>query len=201
MRDIMICVSSQLPVQGEMARSWEETSPKLWVKAVQDLPPEPLKFALNASLNTLPTNVKLHTWGKKTRDTCPLCKEHRQTLLHVLNHCQAAIDLRRYRKRRDEVFKVFGDFIKASLPPIYSFTIDHPTQRYNFPHHISPTNMRPGIVWWSDHQRELWLFELTISYESLVAEAQECKQLSQVPGPGGSWEGCRIQNRGSFCST
>ena len=69
----------QLPVQGEMARSWEETSPELWVKAVQGLPPEPLKFALNASLDTLPTNAKLHAWGKKTRDTCPLCNEHRQT--------------------------------------------------------------------------------------------------------------------------
>ena len=53
----------QLPLQGEMARLWDETSPALWVKAVQGLPPEPLKFALNASLNTLPTNAILHTWG------------------------------------------------------------------------------------------------------------------------------------------
>ena len=30
-------------------------------------------------------------------------------------------------------------------------------------------------MWWSDHQRELWLFELTISFESLVAEARERK--------------------------
>ena len=58
----------KLPAQGEMARSWEESSPDLWVKAVQGLPPEPLKFALNASLNTLPTNAVLHTWGKKPGD-------------------------------------------------------------------------------------------------------------------------------------
>ena len=133
----------QLPVQGEMARSWEETSPDLWVKAVQDLPPEPLKFALNASLNTVPTIAKLHAWGKKTRDTCPLCDEHRQTLFHVLNHCQAVIDLQRYSERHDEVLK---GFIRASLPPIYTFTIDHPTQSYNFPHHITPTNVRPDSV-------------------------------------------------------
>ena len=62
----------KLPAQGEMARSWEESSPDLWVKAVQGLPPEPLKFALNASLNTLPTNAVLHTWGKKPGDTCTL---------------------------------------------------------------------------------------------------------------------------------
>ena len=50
----------QLPVQGEMARSWESTSPELWARAVQDLPPEPLKFALNASLDTLLSNANLH---------------------------------------------------------------------------------------------------------------------------------------------
>ena len=38
----------QLPAQGAMARLWEKAFPELWVKAVQDLPPEPLKFALNA---------------------------------------------------------------------------------------------------------------------------------------------------------
>ena len=53
----------QLPSQGEMARTWEGKSPDLWVKAVQGLSPEPLKFALNASesLDTLPTNANLHT--------------------------------------------------------------------------------------------------------------------------------------------
>ena len=58
----------------------------------------------------------------------------------------------------------------ASLSPIYSFTIDHPMQSYS-PHHN-----RPDIVQWSDLQREMWLFELTISYESLVVEAQERKR-------------------------
>ena len=88
-----------------MARSWEETSPELWVKAVQGLPPEPLKFALNASLNTLPTNANLHMWGKKTRDNCILCQEHRQSLLNILNTCQVAMGLRRYSERHDSVLK------------------------------------------------------------------------------------------------
>ena len=51
----------KLSLQGEMARSWEGSSPELWARAAQDLPPEPIKFALNASLNTLPTNANLHT--------------------------------------------------------------------------------------------------------------------------------------------
>ena len=173
-RHLFLC---QLPAQGEMARCWEETSPELWVKAVHGVPPEPLKFALNASLGTLPTNANLHTWGKKTRDTCNLCKEHRHSLIHILNNCQVAMGLRRYSQRHDEVLKVFGDFIQASLPPHFSPTIDHPTHLYNFPHHITPTNMRPDIVWWSDGQRELWLDELTISYESHVTDARERKRV------------------------
>ena len=32
-------------------------------------------------------------------------------------------------------------------------------------------------MWWSEHLRELWLFELTISFESLMAEARERKRV------------------------
>ena len=50
-------------------------------------------------------------WGKKTRDTCNLCKEHRQSLIHVLNNCQVVMGLRGYSQRHDEVLKVFGDLL------------------------------------------------------------------------------------------
>ena len=59
---------SQLPAQGEMARSWGDTSPELWVKAVQGLPPDVMKFSINAAIDTLPTNANLHLWGKKDSD-------------------------------------------------------------------------------------------------------------------------------------
>ena len=119
----------QLPAQSEMARSWEKSSPDLWVKAVQGLPLEPLKIALNASLNTLPTNAVLHMWGKKHSDTCTLCREHWQSLLHILNNCQVAMDLRRYSERHDTVLKIFGDFVKASLPPLYILSHHRPPNR------------------------------------------------------------------------
>ena len=86
----------QLLAQGEMARTWGESSPDLWVRAVQQLPPEPLKFVLNSSLNTLPTNSNLHMWGKKASNICPLCRVSSQTLSHVLNNCPMAMELRRY---------------------------------------------------------------------------------------------------------
>jgi hypothetical protein len=158
-----------------MARAWEENSTGLWVKAVKALPPEPMKFA-HASLNTLPTNANLHKWGKKVSDVCPLCRESRQSLPHILNNCAVAMELRRYSKRHDDVLKIFGDFIWDHLPPEFSITIDSESAPYMFPQHIITTDMRPDIVWWSDHLRELWLFELTISYESRVAEARQRKQ-------------------------
>ena len=37
--------------------------------------------------------------------------------------------------------------------------------------HITPTTLRPDIVWWSDVEKQLWLFELTVSYETAVADA------------------------------
>ena len=166
----------QLPQQGEMTRLWEETSPATWVKAVRGLPPEPLKFALNATLNTLPTNANLQTWGKKTKDSCKLCRDHRQTLPHILNNCRVAMELRRYSERHDSVLDVFRGFIQELLPPSFFLTSDLPSTSYTFPHHITPTNLRPDLVWWSDQQKELWLFELTISFETHMAEARSRKR-------------------------
>ena len=143
----------QLPVQGEMARAWDVSLPDLWVKAIQDLPPEPLKFILNASLNTLPTNSNLHRWGKKASDICTLCRVSSQSLEHILNNCSKAMELRRYSMRHDAVLDVIGDFIKSHLPPTFSVTVDSSSEVYFFPHHITQTNLRPDIVWWRDGRR------------------------------------------------
>ena len=171
MRDISSYANS-LP----KARWPGQSSPELWVKAVQGLPPEPLKFALCASTNSLPTNANLHMWRKKSSDICSLCQKYRQSLPHVLNNCSTAMDLRRYSKRHDEVLQVLGVFIRSHLPPLFSITIDSPSESYCFPHHITATNLRPDIVWWSEDRSELWLFELTISFESVVADARERKR-------------------------
>ena len=42
------------------------------------------------------------------------------------------------------------------------------------------TNFRPDIVWWSDEKRELWLFELTVSYETKVEDARSRKKANLV---------------------
>ena len=164
----------QLPAQGVLARSWKEASPSLLAK--------PAVF----TTTTTQVCTKCLSWhsshkcqpshrGKKSTDLCTLCKDYQQSLLHIINHCQVATDLCRYSWRHDEVHTIIGDFIRASLPPHLSLTIDHPSQTYSFYHHITPTNMHPDIIWWSENQK-LWLFELTISFKSLVADSQHHKQ-------------------------
>jgi len=120
-----------------MTQCWEGSSPQMWVGAVELLPPEPLKFSINAALDTLPTNINLHKWGKKVHDICPLCSSS-QSLSHVLNNCPTAMDLRRYSRRHDKVLEVLGDFIQDHLNPFYSFTIYLPSATYAFPQHITP---------------------------------------------------------------
>ena len=146
------------------------------MKAAQSLPPEVFKFVLNASLHSLPTNANLHLWGKKASDACSLCHGSRQTLVHVLNNCPVTMDLRRYSIRHDAVLEVISCFVKTHLPSHYCISIDSPYDSYTFPHHITPTNLWPDIVWWSNEKKELWLFELTISFESLVEDARRRKR-------------------------
>ena len=164
-----------LPAQGLMSRCWGQKSPQLWVVAVEGLPPEPLKFTLNAVLDTLPTNSNLCRWGKKSHDTCPLCSS-RQSLSHVMNNCPTAMNLRRYSRRHDKVLEVLGGFIQEHLSPSFGFTIDLPSSVYSFPQHITPTDSRPDIVWWCEGSRSLWLLELTVSFEPQMEDAQQRKQ-------------------------
>lgn len=157
---------SSLPTQRDMARRWNDCAAELWVKTLQYLPQKAMKLALNSSMDSLPTNSNLYTWGKKSRDSFALCLQYRQSLLHILNNCPVAMDLRRYSRRHDEVLKVLGEFARANLPAEFNLTIDLPSEPYRFPYHIFPTDMHPDMVWWSDEMNKLWMFELTISYET-----------------------------------
>ena len=102
-------------------------------------------------------------------------ERERESLPHVLNNCPVAMDLRRYSKRHDEVLEVLGNSIRTYLPPNFSITIDSPSNSFSFSHHITPTNLRLDLVWWSEQLSELWLFELIFSYETVVADARERK--------------------------
>jgi hypothetical protein len=164
-----------LPQQGGMARHFEGNAAAVWAKCLEKLPPEPLRFALNAAVDTLPTNCNLHRWGKRPSAMCPLCNGSRQSLQHVLNNCSKSMELRRYSDRHDQVLHILSSFVKRHLPPSFSMTTDLHDQRYLFPQHITPTTLWPDIVWWSEEKRVLWLCELTISYETVMDDTHSRK--------------------------
>ena len=85
------------------------------------------------------------------------------------------MSLRRYSARHDDVLRVLSAFVGTYLPPSFSMTVDSAESAYLFPHHITPTNLRPDVVWWSEEKKELRLLELTISCETAMDQAHERK--------------------------
>ena len=123
-----------LDKQGQMSRCTPPRSAPIWAQAVQMLPENQMKFAINAAVDVLPHNSNLHRWKKKGNPLCPLCQE-KQTLLHVLNNCRVARDARRYNMRHDSVLSAIMETVSLHLPDTSTLTADLSTN-YNFPLHI-----------------------------------------------------------------
>ena len=83
---------------------------EVWSAAVNSLPSKDLKSALNGASDTLPHNSNLSIWRRREglTDSCKLCGR-KQTLLHILNDCPVALELRRYNQRQG--FKALLDVL------------------------------------------------------------------------------------------
>jgi len=155
-----------MPRRGLQVR--EDGAASIWSTAVQKQPPQLLKFSLNAVQDTLLHNANLAIWRSREglSSACKLCGR-RQTLLHVLNNCPRALNLRRYNERHDAALEVISKFMAESLPDEYQLLADLPqSQPYVFPPHIATTDQRPDIVVWSNTAQEVWVIELTVCFET-----------------------------------
>ena len=117
--------------------------------------------------------ISLSLWKKcdSLSDACRLCGQ-RQTLAHVLNQCPTSLYLHRYNIRHDAVLEVIAQGIQPYLPANYSMLADLPsTLFYTFPPHISLTS----LVVWSDADRRVYIFELTICFETRFNLAHDLK--------------------------
>ena len=164
-----------LPRQGHMIRTCKNGEADVWTQAIQQLPEEAWKFALNAAHDTLPHNANLHLWGKKPSNTCPLCNKEPQTLIHVLNACDAALQWRRYNNRHDMVLEGLHSAVRGNLPEGTTMIADLESD-YSFPAKLACTDLRPDIVWWNDTTRRVTLLELTIPFDTLLEDAARRKQ-------------------------
>ena len=96
--------------------------------------------------------------AKMASDTCPLCHVDSQNLVHILNLCQVALNLRRYNDRHDSVLTVLYKTIHSTFRSLSLALWIWPT----FP---LPTSCQPI----SD------LVELTLCYDTLFHEAETRK--------------------------
>ena len=117
---------SALPQTRRMMREFGGKEAVMWVTAVGKFSPEPLKFALNTTVESLPTNANLHEWGKRPSASCPLCLGSCQSLFHILNDCPKAMFNHRYAIRHNNVLQNIPRFIDCHLPPSYCTTVDLP---------------------------------------------------------------------------
>ena len=99
-----------------------------------------MKLALNAAVDILLYNFKLHLWKKRMDPSCPLCNNN-QSLLHVLNICTVANDLRKYNIHHNAVLQEIAVAIQFYIPTISILTVDI-GESYTFTLYIVPTDLR-----------------------------------------------------------
>ena len=90
--------AQQLPKRGERICATSSETAAVWAKAVQALPSNTLKFALNATHDSLPHNVNLHMWKKRVHcvekgrvycmfSTTTVCQETSDATTTIMMQC------------------------------------------------------------------------------------------------------------------
>ena len=164
---------TSLTQQGQMMRVLNEKNVSVWSQVVTSLPDRIMKFAINASLETFLTNSNLFKWKKLCSPCCSLCQSPNQSLLHILNLCPVALNLRRFNKRHDGVLEVLVSWMNDYIPSTAKVIVDLPHSEYNFPTHIVKCTDRPDIIWWDESQNVFNITELTIPYETLLQNVRK----------------------------
>ena len=158
----------------------EEDSNVSWKSYLWNMPRGVVKFALNSSLETLPTADNLKRWGKRASDLCLICNgQGKQTLNHVLSSCTVSLNQGRFTWRHDSVLKTVFAFISGKVCDGFSLFAD--IAGFNagggrvFPPHIIVTSQRPDLVVVNSEQRRVIIFELTCPFDTNIDTAHDFK--------------------------
>ena len=155
----------------------KEKDDELWSTTVTKLPENLFAFAMAASVDSLPHNSNLCRWRKLSSDLCTICckigSHCKQTLAHVLSHCQDALQCGRYNTRHDCVLEILFKHLQQHLLPGTTVVADLPGYPYTLPTDV-PTDLRPDLVVHSPGQ--LHLLELTVCWESNFSAARLRKE-------------------------
>jgi hypothetical protein len=110
------CVS-EYTMQGNLfALMQAENESITWKSYMWDFPHGVLKFAVNSSIDMLPTFTNLRRWGKHDSVNFKLCGNMvKQTLFHVLVHFKHPLDQGRLTLRHKSVLNHVVDCLKSAL--------------------------------------------------------------------------------------
>ena len=166
---------SELVKQGKtLELSQIEKNDATWKSYIYNLPRGTMKFLLNSTIDTLPTKVNLKLWGKRSSDKCRCGKK--ETLNHILNGCDMALQEGRYTYRHDTILK----FISNCLDRVkFTCYVDIPDSQTpaggTLPPSLVVSTLRPDIVIIDKKKKEVNIFELTVPAESRIKISHNLK--------------------------
>ena len=145
-----------------------------WKSFVYNMPRGPMKFVLNASLDTLPTLANLSQWGKRTNNKCRCGTK--ETLNHVLNCCQLALTEGRYTYRHDCVLNYIASCLDTDKYKCYMDIPGHQTTNGGtLPPDVAVSTLEPDIVIVDRNNKKAAIFELTCPPEHRIETANTLK--------------------------
>ena len=185
-KDIWNDKVKNLVCQGNFLELLEsEQSNATWKGIIYGVPKGVMAFAMRASTNTLATPDNLKRWKKVKSDSCNMCKQPNKppakaTLHHQLNHCEAFLGEReRFTWRHNSVLTYIVETLKERLPShldLFSDLEGHSINGGSLPPHIIITQSRPDLVIIHKTEKTVWLFELTVSFETNTEAAHARKK-------------------------
>ena len=157
-----------------------------WKSCLVGLSEATYSFVTRSLVDALPTNSNLALWKKVISSHCGSCHSSKQTLLHVLNHCQSKLTA--YTWRHNNVLLSLKTFLSSKLPHM-ELRCDLQVRDNQFsniavqtvPYEIISTNLRPDICIIDRVSKEFTILELTVPFESNIAAARERKSIKYMP--------------------
>jgi hypothetical protein len=153
-----------------------------WKSYMWDLPRGVLKFAVNSSIDTLPTFTNIRRCGKRASVNCQFCENmKKQMLFHVLVHCKHSLDQGRLTRRHDSILNHIAGCLKSTLVGKSTVELYCDLDGLQAPGGglipadilVQPQRLDLVILDWSVHR--IALVELTCPWDIDAKRAGECK--------------------------
>ena len=147
-----------------------------WKSYIFNLKKNTLKFVLNSTLDTLPSNSNLFQWGKAPSDKCKNCGG-RETTSHILVGCPTSLNQGRFTYRHDNILHYVANSLDKSKYECFIDIPGHQTSNNGtIPSDITITADRPDIVIINRKDKIVYIFELTACFEMNISTRHTFKE-------------------------